>query len=219
MPANTLEWIDPHLYRWLARKTSVRKLVEELGISRSRLHTLLKIRANELGANSNGGQGDGLWAVIEQEYLDPKKLEKMRPRDRAAVEDWAEEQFRTILAGEGVRVYTIEQCKNRSYRDTTAKNDLAEMENAKIGEWYGANSQYFDELDLPECLPIKLKKLAIPIAPAPRLAIPKRVPAPMPIAPILPRTIAASNNFANNLITLPTSTHAAINQSRTPVAA
>lgn len=188
---STLEWIDPHLYRWLSRHTSVRSLAVELGISRSHLHKQLVERAEELGVNSQAGRGDGLWAVISQEYLDPKKLAKMREKDRAEIEEWTRANFQKILSSTESRVYTSAECKNRTRRDVVGKDDLAimEMEGANIGKWFGAKLD--QEFDLPECTPIKIRKFAIPI-PAPKMPICKRVPAPT-IAPLIKRTIAASS--------------------------
>lgn len=206
MSSSSLEWLDPHLYRWLSRHTSIRSLAVELGISRSHLHKQLVERAEELGVNSKAGRGDGLWAVISQEYLDPKKLAKMRERDRAQIEEWTRANFQKILSSVETRVYTSAECKNRTRRDVVGKDDLAimEMEGANIGRWFGAKES--QDFEIPECQPIKIRKFAIP-APSPKIAIQKRVPAPT-ISPIHRRTIAA-------LSPDPFNKYAAINQPRT----
>jgi hypothetical protein len=190
MPTRNSDWIDPHLYRWLSRGASIRDLEKELKISRTKLHTLLMKRAAELDVNATAGRGDGLWAVISQEYLDPAKLAKMRERDRLEIEEWTRANFEKILGSQASRVYTIAECRNRTRRDVVGKEDLAIMENdgASIGKWFGAK---IADIEIPECLPIKIRRLNIPI-PKPIKPIQKRVAAPM-IAPILRRTIAPSS--------------------------
>lgn len=190
--------LDQHLRDWLARRVTIRPLAIKLGMSRTKIHNLFVDRAKELGFNAAGGQGDGLWAVIQQEYLAPAKLDKMRPRDRAKVEDWAEQQLLKILSNtEGYRVYTTAQCKNRSIRDTTAKHDLAEMENSNIGTWLGWAQT--EEFELPDCLPIKLRRLAIPIV-HPAHSMPKRIPAPFPKFNLVTSSVIyyATTTFSRN---------------------
>jgi hypothetical protein len=143
--------IDRLVYRWISRKTSVRKLAEETGLSRSWIHVKLKERCQELGINSEAGRGTGLWAVVSQEYLSEAALAKMRPRDRERVMAWAEERFWQILQSEGTRLYTTAECKNRSRRDTIGVKDLTELEDWSFAaEIFGQQYEEWDPDEWPQ---------------------------------------------------------------------
>lgn len=140
--ANKTIDFDPDRYidDWLARKISVRQIAEITGLKRATVHTRLKQRCKQLGINSRAGEGVGLFGIVQQEYLNPKKLARMRDRDRQAITQWAQENHQAMLEMEGDRLYPAAKCANRTKRDTIGRRDLGEMSSdTAIGTlWTGA---------------------------------------------------------------------------------
>jgi hypothetical protein len=189
---------DQYIDDWLARKTSVRKIMAETGLSRSSVHSRLKARCDELGINSDGGEGVGLFGIIQTEYLNPKSREykRMSQRDREKVAEWAEEKYRDLLTMTGDRVYPTAKCNNRTRRDTIGSRDLSEMADTSFGRLWTGDFEGEGLIEIPECEPIGVKIWARRAAPllfplfAPRIdlecrIIRSRIPAPLPPASLL----------------------------------
>ena len=188
---------DRYIDNWIARKTSVRKIMAETGLSRSSIHSRLKARCDELGINSDGGEGVGLFGIIQMEYLNPKSREykRMSARDREKVAEWAEEKYRALLTMQGDRVYPDAKCRNRTRRDTIGSRDLSEMADTSFGRLWTGDFEGMETIDIPECEPIEVKiwvkraaPLLLPLF-APRINIDgrirSRIPAPLPPASLL----------------------------------
>ena len=196
---------DQYIDDWIARKTSVRKIMAETGLSRSSIHSRLKARCDELGINSDGGEGVGLFGIIQTEYLNPKSREyrRMSDRDREKVAEWAEEQYRALLTMTGDRVYPEAKCRNRTRRDTIGSRDLSEMADTSFGRLWTGDFEGVETIDIPECEPIVVKIWARRAAPlllplfAPRIdlegRIRSRVAAPLPPASLLFTTRAVTH--------------------------
>ena len=198
MSTKTIEFdADRYIDAWIARKTSIRKIMAETGLSRSSIHTRLKARCKELGINSDGGEGVGLFGIIQQEYLNPKSKEyrRMSDRDRERVAEWAEERYRDLLAMKGDRVYPEAKCRNRTRRDTIGSRDLSEMADTSFGRLWAGDFEGGDLIDIPDCTPIGVKIWVREAAPllfplfAPRInlecRINQRIAAPLPPASLL----------------------------------